>query len=393
LEKLNFNNTAIAFAHKTDKELKKAHLLFKMFKYPVITIWGPKLAKVGLDLGLPIKGILRQTIFSQFCGGETIEDCQTTCQQLSNSEIGSILDYSAEGEENEANFDFTLQETLRTIEFAKKHSYISFCVFKVTGIARFGLLEKWNNQSKLTEAEEAEKQRIINRFDTICKMGFENKIKILVDAEETWIQDVIDELAIKNMRLYNTEKAYIYNTIQHYRKDRLAFLQKCIAEANGNHFKLGVKLVRGAYMEKERARAKKMGYPSPIQEGKAESDKDYNKALKVCMENIENVALVAGTHNQESTYLLTEMMTENGIDKNDDRIWFSQLLGMSDNISFNLSKARYNVCKYVPYGPVKKLLPYLSRRAQENSSVKGQSSRELSLIEEELKRRHPAYKK
>lgn len=387
MEPINFDNTQVAFAHKSDADLKKARFLFRLFNYKWLIAVGPKLARAAMDIGIPVKPMIRNTIFSQFCGGENIEDCQNTAGLLWKNHIGTILDYSAEGQENEEGFEQTLQETLRTVQFATQHEYISYCVFKITGIARFALLEKWNAGTKLSPDEEQEKERVKARFDKICATAHQHGIKVLVDAEESWIQDVIDQLAMEAMHKYNREKAIVFNTIQLYRHDRLEYLKKCIADAHGFNIKAGFKLVRGAYMEKERKRAEKIGYPSPIQEDKAASDKDYNKALRLCIENIDVLSLVAGTHNEESSRLLTQLMEQASLSKSDDRIWFSQLLGMSDHISFNLAAQGYLVCKYVPYGPVKELLPYLSRRAQENSSVAGQAGRELQLIEKELKRR------
>ncbi len=383
----SFDNTEIAFQLKKDKELKKARWLFKVFGIKWLIAIGPLLATIALKLRLPIKGIIKETIFAQFCGGETISECRPTSAQLWNCKVSTILDYSVEGAQEEAVFDATAKEIIRTIDEAAQHPHIAFGVFKTTGIARLALLEKLNSKKDLTPDEVAEKQRFENRFDTICGHAYTKGVRILVDAEETWIQDVIDSLTTKAMHKYNTQKAIVYNTLQMYRHDRITFLKKSIAEAGGNYYYAGFKLVRGAYMEKERKRSKNKNYPSPIQPTKEATDKDYNLALKICLEHIDRVSLCAGTHNKHSSEYLTQLMAKKGLANNDTRIYFSQLLGMSDHISFNIANAGYNVAKYLPYGPVKEVLPYLTRRAQENSSVTGQAGRELGLIEKELKRR------
>lgn len=387
MEPINFENTQVAFAHKSNADLKKAHLLFRTFNSKFLISTGPALAKFALDIGLPVKSLIKNTIFAQFCGGETVEECTTAVNALAANKIYSILDYSAEGMESEENFEHTLQETLRTIENAEKNKNIAFCVFKVTGIARFALLEKWNAGERLTEEEEKEKERVIGRFNRICENAWAKGVKILVDAEESWIQDVIDRLTMDCMEKFNRNGAIVYNTIQLYRHDRLEYLKKCIGEAIGSKYTAGFKLVRGAYMEKEGKRAQKKGYHTPIQPDKESTDRDYNKALQTCLEHIKHVAIIAGTHNEQSSRYLASLMENAGLIASDSRVWFSQLLGMSDHISFNLASRGYNVCKYVPYAPVKKMLPYLGRRAMENSSVKGQAGRELQLIEKELKRR------
>lgn len=384
---LSFENTKIAFQLKNDKELKKAHLLFRVFGLKWLITIAPALTTIALKLRLPIKGIIKNTVFAQFCGGETIKECEPTSKQLWSCKVGTILDYSVEGADDEASLDATKNEIISTINQAATHEHICFSVFKVTGISRFSLLEKINNGKPLTPDEVAEKQRVVNRFDAICQQAYEKNVCLLVDAEESWIQDAIDNLVEEAMLKYNKKKAIIYNTIQMYRHDRIAYLKKSIAEAKGNNYCAGFKVVRGAYMEKERKRAKDKNYPSPIQPNKIATDTDYNLALKICIEHYETVSLCAGTHNENSSLYLIELMAENNIANNDERIYFSQLLGMSDHISFNLTNAGYNVAKYVPYGPVKEVLPYLTRRAQENSSVAGQASRELTLIEKELERR------
>lgn len=385
---ISFDNTAIAFQSKSNKDLKKAYWLFRIVGNPSLVKIGKNATNMALNLGLPIKGLIRKTIFNQFCGGESIEHCALTIATLHKYGIGTILDYSVEGKTSNEDFDATVQEIKRTIDRAAKDTSIPFAVFKVTGIARFGILERANDpDAQLNEAEREELAAVCERIDQICKHAHQNNVPVFIDAEETWIQDVIDRISMQMMEKYNTEKAIVYNTLQMYRHDRLEFLRKSIVEAKEKKICLGIKLVRGAYMEKERERAQKMGYPSPIQADKESSDNDFNEALKVMIENISCVAFCAGTHNESSSLLLTELMAKQQIESNDKRIYFAQLLGMSDHISYNLSYHGYNVAKYVPYGPIKEVMPYLLRRADENTSVAGQTSRELSLIIKEKERR------
>jgi proline dehydrogenase len=324
-------------------------------------------------------------LFAQFCGGESIQDCQKTVQVLSKSSIGTILDYSVEGDESELDFDATMKEVEDTIEMAAKNrDSIPFSVFKTTGIARMDLLTKVNAKENLSEEEKAEFERVKSRFEKICEKAFQNKVRLFVDAEDSWIQDVIDDLTYQMMAKFNKESAIIYNTIQCYRTGRVAHLQSML---NSTNYFLGFKLVRGAYMEKERERALKMGYVSPIHLNKENTDQEYNEALKFCVEHIDRISICAGTHNEKSSLYLATLLNEKGLSSQHPNVFFAQLLGMSDHISYNLAKGGYRVAKYVPYGPIKAVLPYLSRRAQENSSVKGQAGRELNLINIELKRR------
>lgn len=385
MPKIDFNNTQIAFAHKSDADLKKAALLFKSFNYPLLIKYGPSIASSMIGYFPPIKTLIRNTLFAQFCGGENIEDCANAVVALSTSGIGTILDYSVEGEENEQVFDHTCQEIIDTIKkAAEKRKDIPFSVFKTTGIGRMDLLTKVNANEALNESEVAEFERVKNRFNSICQTAFDMQVRLFVDAEDSWIQDIIDSMTYDAMMRFNTEKAIIYNTIQCYRTGRIEHIQHKIKELNCH---LGFKLVRGAYMEKERARAAELGYVSPIHIDKPGSDAEYDGALELCVKNIDRISICAGTHNENSSQFLCDLMEKYGISKDDERIYFAQLLGMSDHISYNLANAGYNVAKYVPYGPVKAVLPYLSRRAMENSSVKGQVGRELGLIKSEQKRR------
>ncbi len=383
--KISFDNTENAFKAKTNHDLNRSYWLFKMIGNPGLVKLGATAAPLALNLGL--KGLFKSTIFKQFVGGENIDDCSKTITELGKYNIGTILDYSVEGKESEEDFDSCCNETIATIKRAKKDTHIPFCVFKVTGLARFALLEKISAGAPLTTNEKKELEIVKQRVNNICKAANEADKPLFIDAEESWIQQAIDDLCDENMALYNKHKAIVYNTFQLYRKDRYEFLKKSYEKAQLGNYHIGAKLVRGAYMEKERIRANQQQYPSPIQDTKENSDRDYNSALEFCVAHIDRIGLCAGTHNEQSSLLLTGLMEKYGIGKDDKRIYFSQLLGMSDHISFNLSLNGYNVAKYVPYGPVKEVLPYLIRRAQENTSVKGQTGRELSLIIKEKARR------
>lgn len=384
---ISFDNTEIAFKSKSNKDLKRAYWLFKMIGSQSLVKFGKWATGFSLKMHLPIEGMVKKTIFKQFCGGETIGECTKTIAQLDEFGIGTILDYSVEGKTSPEDFEQTTQEIIATIEKGKNNPAVPFAVFKVTGISRFALLEKVNNPDhELTEAEKKEYQHVVERVDRICKKAYDNNVPVFIDAEETWIQDAIDRLAEAMMAKYNKQEAIVYNTIQMYRHDRLAYLKKCTEESRGKYH-YGIKLVRGAYMEKERKRAQEKGYPSPIQPDKPTCDRDYNLALEYIIENIGHLALCAGTHNEDSSKYLAELVVKHGLDKTDKRIYFAQLLGMSDHISYNLSDADYQVAKYVPYGPIREVMPYLLRRADENTSVAGQTGRELGLITKEMKRR------
>jgi proline dehydrogenase len=386
-KRLNFENTEIAFRNKSNSELNASYLLFKVISSNFLTKVGPPVTNFFLNVGLPIKSVIKATIFKQFCGGETIAECEHTIAQLASVNVGTILDYSVEGEEEEEVFNFTCDEVIRTIERAAGDVRIPITVFKVTGIGRFGLLEKIDAKATLSVAEQAEFGRVKVRCERICRTAFEKDVPVMIDAEESWIQQTIDDLAMEMMRLFNKERVVIYNTYQLYRHDKLADLKADHLIANNSGYLLGVKMVRGAYMEKERERAGKMGYRSPIQPDKAATDQDFNASLKYCVEHIEEIGFVCGTHNEDSCKLLAQLIDEHQIPHNHPHVYFAQLLGMSDNLSFNLSDSNYNVAKYVPYGPVKAVMPYLFRRAQENTSIAGQTSRELNLIQKEKKRR------
>jgi len=390
---ISFDDTETAFKSKSDADLKRAYWLFKIIGSPSMVKIGKWGTNSALKMRLPINGLIKSTIFKQFCGGETIEECKPTTDLLSRFGIGTILDYSVEGKTSEEDFDKTVEEIIDTIHAAKKDRHIPFAVFKVTGIARFGILEKANDPNAiLSEIEKLELVLTVSRIDKICLAAHDNDVPVFIDAEETWIQDTIDRITLKMMQKFNKEKAIVYNTLQMYRHDRLEFLKKEIEIAKKESFHYGVKLVRGAYMEKERARAEQNSYPSPIQPDKSACDADFNEALELIVANINHMALCAGSHNEQSAYLLVDLMEKYKIEKNDHRIYFAQLLGMSDHISYNLSNSGYNVAKYVPYGPIKEVMPYLLRRADENTSVAGQTGRELSLIMKERARRNATKK-
>lgn len=384
-----FNDTRIAFESKSDKDLKKAHLLFKLVANPLLTKMGTWVLKIPFFLRISkVKTLIRQTIYKQFVGGETTEDCLKVARELSRYGIGSIMDYSVEGQETNSEFNRVKDEILRLIDIAKNNpKEIPFVVFKPTGFGRIGLYEKVGRKQFMTEKNLKHWEAIRHRFDEVCKKAHDSGVIIMIDAEESWMQDAVDELVDEMMQKYNREKAVVWNTLQMYRHDRVFYLKQIYEKAESQNYFLGFKVVRGAYMEKERDRAEAEGYPSPIQVDKAATDRDYNAVMEFIVKNIHRISLFAGTHNEHSSQLLTELMEANGIEKDHPRVWFGQLFGMSDNISFQLGHLGYNVAKYLPYGPIKEVMPYLLRRAEENTSVAGQTGRELSLIEKEIRRR------
>ena len=388
--KVSFEDTAIAFSYKSDSALKKANFIFTLVNNPVISKLATTAVKIGMFLRLPIKGLIRSTIFDHFCGGETIEQCRPIVKKLSDYSVGAILDYSVEGEDDEISFVKTTDEILETFEASKDNGSLPFCVFKVTGIADTGLLAKVQKKATLSVEEESAFTRVRERVDRICGKAHEYKSLVLIDAEESWIQEPIDQLAYEMMEKYNKTEAIVFNTYQMYRVDMLTKLRNAFHEATMNNYFLGVKMVRGAYMEKERERAEKLKYDDPIQPTKEATDESFNKGLAFCIDNKQRISLMCGSHNDYSNRYLTVLMDKHGLRNNDKRVWFAQLYGMSDHISFNLAKQGYNVAKYVPYGPITSVIPYLLRRAEENTSVAGQSSRELMLIRKELRRRKSA---
>ncbi|GGK66463.1 proline dehydrogenase family protein [Rufibacter glacialis] len=385
--KVSFEDTAIAFADKSDAELYKTYLLFAAMNNNSMVKMGGGLMKKALNWNLPVKFLIKKSIFEQFCGGETIQECRPTIDRLGRSGIGTILDYSVEGESNEASFDHTVQEIIATIEMAATSSHIPFSVFKVTGVADPALLAKAQTTQELTQAEKAAFSRARARVKAICQRAFERGVRVFIDAEESWMQETIDQLTIEMMELYNQERPIVYNTYQLYRHDRLDVIKRDYERALQNGYYLGGKLVRGAYMEKEGRVAQRKGLNNPINPTKQATDALYDESLRFCLEHIDRIAICAGTHNEQSCYYLMDLMAQFNVAPNDERIYFAQLLGMSDNLSYNLAHAGYNVAKYVPYGPVEAVMPYLLRRADENTAIAGQSSREFSLVKKELARR------
>lgn len=404
LAPISFDHTENAFAYKTDAELKKAHWLFKLMSYPILVSAGVRITPWAIRTGLPVTGIIRNTLFPQFVGGETLRDTAPVAHKLGQYRVQVILDYGVEGgASGEEGFDQAAEEFLHVIDYAATQPNIPFMSVKVTGIARFSLLEQLDHSvetnsgtlmkryqqavASLSAAESQEWQRVIGRLDRICARGYEKNVGVFIDAEDSWIQDPVDMATILMMEKYNRERAVVYNTYQLYRHDRLAFLKDSHEAAVQRHFILGAKLVRGAYLEKERLRAQERNYPSPIQPDKEHTDNDYNEAVRFCMDHLDRVALVVASHNEYSSLLTTRLMSERGVPSHHPHVHFSQLYGMSDNITFNLAKAGFSVSKYLPFGPLKDVIPYLMRRAQENSSVAGQTGRELALIRRELARR------
>lgn len=393
---ISFDNTENAFAYKSDKELKSAKFLFSTMGYPWFVQLGTRLTPFIMKTGLPVHGIIRKTIFKQFVGGETLEETAGIGATLGKYGVQVILDYGVEGKEGEESFDHATEEFIRVINYAATQTNIPFISIKVTGLARFALLQTLNEAPRLRsgihdhEMEIDEWDRVRERMYTICEIAAEKGVGVLVDAEESWIQDPIDRLTMEMMELFNKEKVVVYNTIQLYRHDRLHFLKLSHQIAQQKGFLLGVKLVRGAYMEKERNRAREMGYSSPIQPDKEASDRDYDEAVRYCIDHISQISVIVASHNESSNLLAAQLLDQKGLAHNHPHIHFSQLFGMSDNITFNLAKEGFSVSKYLPFGPIRDVIPYLMRRAQENSSVSGQTGRELALIKRELARRKSA---
>jgi proline dehydrogenase len=382
-----FNNTQNAFSLKSDTELDRAYFLFKMISVQPLVRIGTAVTNFALNANLPVEGLIRATVFDHFCGGVSEDDCIPVVDKMYTKGVSSVLDYSVEGKEDEAHFDDAMQMTLKIIDFAKEKKAIPFAVFKPTGFGRFELYEKLGEGQTLNPEEQAEWNRVEERFEKVCKAAFDNDIALLIDGEESWMQEAADELVARMMQKYNKQKAIVYNTLQMYRWDRLDYLKKLHEQAKSEEFFIGMKLVRGAYMEKENKRAEEKGYKSPICESKQATDDNFDAAVDYMIQNIDKMAIFAGTHNELSSYTLMQKMEEKGISKSDSRLWFGQLYGMSDNISYNLAHESYNVAKYLPFGPVKDVMPYLIRRAEENTSVAGQTSRELLLIKTERNRR------
>lgn len=384
---VDFSNTEIAFSGKSDKELYKAYLLFSLMSSNCLVKFTNKLALVAIKLKLPVKWFIRKTVFSHFCGGESIETCNNTIKRLSQNGIFTILDYSVEGGNTEADYEHTASEIIAILKTAENNPNIPFTSLKMNGLARHDLLAKIHSGNNLTDEEQQEFKRVKARLEDICKAAHQSNVPFYIDAEESWIQKPIDDLVMEMMRKYNKEKAIVSNTLQMYIRDKIDYLHECCEMAEKEGFYLGIKYVRGAYLEKERARANEMGYPSPVYDKKEDTDKAYNDAIAFSVQHIDRIAICNATHNEESSSLMISEMEKHAVDKKHPHAWFSQLMGMSNHISYNLAHAGYNVTKYVPYGPIPEVMPYLIRRAKENTAMSGQMGRELKLIIQERKRR------
>ncbi|WP_298485651.1 proline dehydrogenase family protein [uncultured Maribacter sp.] len=382
-----FENTATAFALKTDSELERAYFLFKMIANEPLVKMGTLMTNFAIKAHLPVEGLIRATVFDHFCGGVNEEDCLPVVDKMWGKGVCSVLDYSVEGKEEEATFDEALHKILKILNFVKELDSIPFAVFKPTGFGRFALFQKVSSNTVLTAEEKVEWERVVKRFDTVCKKAYDMEVALLIDGEESWMQNAADQLVEDMMAKYNTEKAVVFNTLQMYRWDRLEYLEGLYKRAKEKGFLVGLKVVRGAYLEKENTRAKEKGYPTPICASKKDTDINFDAAVSYILDNLDVISLFCGTHNEASSYALIELLKEKNIEKSDTRVWFGQLYGMSDHISFNLAAEGYNVAKYLPFGPVRDVMPYLIRRAEENTSVAGQTTRELTLLKEERKRR------
>ncbi len=384
---ISFENTEIAFRYKTDNDLKRARLLFGTIANPGLVKIGKSLTYLALNLHLPIAWAIKPTLYKHFVGGETLDECEKTVKLLSKYQVKSILDYSVEGGKDQETMQRTLDETLRSVVHAGKHPDIPFSVFKPTAFASQQVLTSASENTDIGSSTNKAIQFFIQSVEQLCKTAFENDIPIMIDAEDSWYQPFVDQVVTGMMEKYNKQKAIVYNTLQMYRTDRLEFLKESLRKAEKGNYFLGIKFVRGAYMEKERLRASEKGYSSPIQPDKAATDRNYDEGIAFSVAHLDRISVFNGSHNENSNRLLTELMEKHGLARNDNRIWFSQLYGMSDHISFNLASEGYNVTKYIPYGPVRNILPYLLRRAEENTSIAGQTGRELILLKQEQKRR------
>ena len=382
-----FENTETAFVLKSDSELERAYFLFKMISSQPLVKIGTAATNFALKANLPVEGLIRSTVFDHFCGGVNEEDCLPVIDNLYAKGVSSVLDYSVEGKETEEQFDNAVKKILKIVQFCDEREAIPIVVFKPTGFGRFKLYQKITEGKQLTDTEKEEWNRVVERFKAVCELAKEKDVEVLIDAEESWMQDAADELVEEMMRLYNKDKAIVYNTLQCYRWDRLDYLKSLHERANSEGFKVGMKIVRGAYMEKERSRAEEFNYKSPICENKNATDGIFDNTLTYILNNLGDISIFIGTHNEKSSYLAMELMEKYKIDKSDNNVWFGQLYGMSDHISFNLASKGYNVAKYIPFGPVKDVMPYLIRRAEENTSVAGQTNRELGLLKAERQRR------
>ena len=382
-----FENTQTAFALKSDAELERAYFLFKLISIEPLVKIGTSVTNFAIKAKLPVEGLIRTTVFDHFCGGVSESDCMPVVEKMWSMGVSTILDYSVEGKDTEDPLDDALAKTLEIMDFAKQKEAIPFAVFKPTGYGRLALYEKKGSGQKLSAAEQSEWDRVVRRFDQTCKKAYDMNVPLLIDAEESWMQDAADDLVEEMMRAYNKKAPIVFNTLQMYRWDRMDYLRGLMERAQKDGFKIGIKFVRGAYLEKENERAEERGYPTPMCASKQQTDEYFDNAVAWSLDYLDHMAVYAGTHNENSSYRLMEQMEKRQISRNDPRIWFGQLYGMSDHISFNLGTQGYNVSKYLPFGPVRDVMPYLIRRAEENTSVAGQTNRELELLRKERERR------
>ena len=382
-----FDNTEVAFQLKNDSQLERAYFLFKMIANEPLVRIGTAVTKFALNVHLPVEGLIRSTVFDHFCGGVNEDDCMPVVDKLYNVGVSSVLDYSVEGKEGSDQLDATLKKILVLTDFAETKKAMPFSVFKPTGLGRFELYQKVTENIELSKDETQEWKRLVSRFDKASKAAFDANVTLLIDAEETWMQKAADDLCEQMMVKYNKERAVVFNTLQCYRWDRLDYLKEEHKKAKEGGYKIGFKIVRGAYLEKENERAEEKAYPTPMHKSKQATDDCFNEIMRYMLDNLDTIEIFIGTHNEESNYLAMDMMTEKNITVNDPRVWFGQLYGMSDHITFNMATLGYNIAKYIPFGPVKDVMPYLIRRAEENTSVAGQTSRELSLLKKEKERR------
>lgn len=383
-----FNDTKIAFADKSTQQLEKAKWMFTMIQYPSLTGIGIDALNFTIKNNFPfVENIVKNTLFEQFCGGVSREESSKVVQQMYKHHIGSIFDYAIEGKEDETTFDITCEEIKQNIKFAEGNPAIPFVVFKPTGFGRLDLYTEIQKNKELTNSEKQEWEKVKQRYLEVCQLAYEKNVIIMVDAEESWMQSAVDDLVNEMMEKFNKEKAIVWNTIQMYRTGRIAYLEADLKKAQEKNYFLGYKFVRGAYMEKERARAKELNYPDPIQPNKQATDDNYDAAVEFVLNHLDKISSFFGTHNEKSTELAMDKMKSKNLSNDDYRIHFGQLYGMSDNITYYLGNQKYNASKYLPYGPVKDVVPYLTRRAQENTSVAGQTGRELGLLKKEIERR------
>ncbi|HEY4650656.1 MAG TPA: proline dehydrogenase family protein [Pontibacter sp.] len=385
--KFSADDLQVAFSTRSNGELKLAYQLYKVMGNPALVKLGGAATNLALKLHLPVKGLIKKTVYQLFCGGETADEAQKVIQKLAAAHVHTVLDYAAEAQENEAGFDKVCDEILRNIRLAKTTKAFSYISIKLTGIGHKDLFLKLHSKKPLTPEEQGTYARTEARLDAVCSAAAEAGITLYIDAEESWMQDPMDELAEKMMRRYNKDRAVVFNTLQMYRTDRVAYLKACLDRFKAETIVAGIKIVRGAYLEKEQERVLKYGYACPVFTQKEDTDKSFNQAIDISLENIHRLELCAATHNEYSTTYLTQRVQQGDLQEYQHRIHFSQLYGMSDNLTFNLAAAGYNASKYLPYGDVATAVPYLIRRAEENTSIAGQMGRELQLLEQEIRRR------